>query len=154
MVQGALSFFISDGVGPGQHPRTQDFTLSMPASGETIEAFWAAPSLCTRQRHVFSLPGSLVSGTRLQVPKELHTILFSLQQGLHCPALHHPCPRFFSLCFAPPPRASCPSFSPGYKDRLPVAHISHFPTPNSLSIQVLLQVKDRMGLGWLWLSTN
>lgn len=36
-------FFVPDPAGPGQHPRTQDFTLPMPASRGTIESFWSLP---------------------------------------------------------------------------------------------------------------
>lgn len=56
----------------GPWPASQDTGLCtpMPASGETIEAFWSAPSSRTLQWHAFSLPGSPAPGTGLQVPKE------------------------------------------------------------------------------------
>lgn len=48
MVWGALMFFISGGVGPGQRPGTQDFTLSMPLQErqERLSELLPPPALC------------------------------------------------------------------------------------------------------------
>lgn len=118
-------------------PAPQDFTLPMPASGETIELSGVLPPPTLCKGLCAPCLGPQCSELAFRSLKNTYNPLFiATRIALFSNPALLPSPFLLSLHLflssAPPPRASCPSFSPGCKHRLPVAHISHFPIPKQL----------------------